>query len=131
MRPQNWPDLLATFLAEGASERFEWGTTDCALWACAWIAILTGTDHAESFRGTYDSEQGAALALGERGYASLQAIADDKLAACPVPLARRGDIVMHSGQLGVCNGRLSHFLAPVYGLTTAPTLECERAWRVD
>lgn len=47
--------LVADFLAKTASDPFEWGRNDCALWCADFVKECTGYDPAEPFRGTYNS----------------------------------------------------------------------------
>lgn len=55
------------YVGSAARERFVWGERDCALFVADWVAIIRGADPALSYRGLYDSEQGAALMMGARG----------------------------------------------------------------
>jgi len=62
---------LKTYLDRVAEDPFEWGTHDCALFAAACVAAMTGMDFAETYRGKYNSARGAATALGELGAGTL------------------------------------------------------------
>lgn len=132
MRREDWTGLLAAYIDEARSTPFAWGSHDCALFACGWLLIATGIDHAAPFRGRYNTERGSIRALKNRGYSGLEDIADRTLPRKPLAFAARGDIVLYAnGQsLGVCDGRMSHFVSP-QGLLTAETLACAAAWGID
>ena len=131
MRAPDWESLLAEYLAATAGKAFDWGEHDCGLWAGTWVLLCTGRDHVSRWRGRYRTPRGARAALTRLGYPGVGAVADEALPARPVPLARRGDLVLHpDGALGICGGRHSHFLADPAGLTALDTLACGRAWAV-
>lgn len=129
MRKEGWERLLEAHLHE--SSGFAWGERDCALWCAEWVRKATGNDLGTTWRGRYTTEAGAKRLMIRRGYDAPEEIADESLMSVPVPLARRGDIVLHptQGCLGICNGVYSHFLTGE-GPTRVETLACSRAWRV-
>lgn len=133
MRPENWPAVLNRHLDESKTLAFRWGEADCALWVSDYVKRVTGVDHAEAFRGRYRTAQGARMALRRAGYDGVERLAAARLPGVPIAFARRGDVVLHpDGQaLGICNGRVSHFLSVHGGLTDLPTLDCVKAWSVD
>ena len=55
----DWQARLAEVFTERASDAFEWGRNDCALFAADCIEAMTGLDPAAEYRGTYDDERGA------------------------------------------------------------------------
>lgn len=132
MRRAGWESLLAEYLAAGATTEFEWGERDCALWAGTWVLLCTGRDFLSPWTGRYRTARGSRAVMTRLGYPGVEAVADAALPARPVPLARRGDLVLHPhGALGVCAGLTGHFLTERDGLTALPTLACGRAWAVD
>ena len=50
LRRQDWPELLAAFLAARAGLAFSWGTQDCALLAADAVRLLTGVDAGAPWR---------------------------------------------------------------------------------
>lgn len=131
MRVPDWESLLAEYLAASAGTEFDWGEHDCALWAGTWVLLCTGRDFVSRWKGRYRTARGARVMMTRLGYRGPESVADEALPARPVPLARRGDLVLHpGGALGVCAGRRSHFLAEPAGLTALDTLACGRAWAV-
>ena len=130
MRTEGWESRLNDYIAAARAAEFVWGRNDCALWAAGWVLECTGLDLVTAWKGKYKTETGARRLIAKRGYSGLEAIADDGLNPTPVPLARRGDMVQHpQGPLGLCNGRLSHFLTDG-GVLEIETLACVRAWAV-
>lgn len=130
MRVSGWESLLAEYLQASRDREFAWGLNDCALWAANWVLLATGADFLSTWKGDYATARSAARLMRERGFASVADIADRHLPAKPVALAARGDLVLHpQGALGLCAGRLSHFVMAA-GLTAAETLACPKAWEV-
>jgi hypothetical protein len=124
--------MLAEYVEAARSTPFEWGTHDCALWAARWVRLCTGNDYVSDWEGYYRTERGAKIRMTRKGFSGVAAIASAHLPEKPVPLARRGDLVLHpiTESLGVCSGMRSHF-AGESGLVTIDTLACVRAWGVD
>lgn len=132
-RLPDWEDRLAAFLAERRDMPFAWGSNDCALFATACAAAITGEDRAASFRGRYDTREGAALALREIGAGTLVKTMDALFVVKPVGMAGRGDLVMARGAIGVCIGRSAMFVGEEgerAGLVTVPRSEWQKAWAV-
>lgn len=130
MRVPGWEGRLAAYIEAAQTEPFAWGSHDCALWAATWVQICTGGDYVSDWRGKYKTEAGAARLMLKRGYAGVEAIADDHLEEKPVRLAMRGDLVLHpSGALGICHGLRSLFVT-ADGLIAEKTLACPHAWGV-
>lgn len=131
MKNDGWELVLANYLREASGLSFVWGENDCALWASTFVDLITGSTHADEWRGLYDTEEGALALMQERGFADCAAIADSHLEETPIELAQRGSIVLHpSGALGICDGRRSFFLLQDRGITAFPTLSCPKAWVV-
>lgn len=132
MRFDGWEQKLRQYLDDSNSTVFEWGVHDCALWAADWVYIGTGNDFGQNWRGRYSTALGAQRLMKQRGFKDAAAIADSHFEPIPVRLARRGDLVLHDeGNLGICNGLRSLFLAQGGGLLACDTLQCVAAWRVD
>lgn len=128
MRAEGWEHSLADHV--GNPPAFEWGTSDCALWAASWVLKATGRDLAADWVGRYATEDELHDLMRERGYRLPSQIADSHLNRTPVRLAKRGDIVQHpDGALGVCAGVFSFFLTDG-GVTRVETPRCPRAWAV-
>ena len=94
----------------------------CAYFASGAVQAMTGTDLVASFRGrlTWARE-------------NLVAALDEVLERRGVSFARNGDLIMKDGNLGVCHGIGSMFMAMhegQTGLTVVPTLDCDKAWTV-
>lgn len=158
MRRVDWPERLAEFLVAAESRPFVWGETDCCLFVCDAVLVMTDFDLAAEYRGKYSSQLGAA-----RIFASLQpqrrtedaeeseslgllesfisgiAIAND-IREVPVLCAQRGDVVLFDQgepgdrgltSLGVVgmHGTHVHSTAET-GTAEIPIANCRRAWRI-
>ena len=134
----DWPERLQRYVKQNRDNPFEWGTFDCALFACNVVQELTGVDFAESFRGAYSDKRGAALALKAFAGGDLTATVEKNAKAygCPevsVRRARRGDVVLcrvdGMSALAICLGATFVAAGPD-GLTFHPMARAERAWSV-
>lgn len=131
MRIDGWENILYDYLNKSKDLCFEWGANDCALWASSFVDLITGSNYASDWRGLYNTEEGAASLMAERGFANCEAIADNYLQEKILKLASRGDLVLHeTGALGICAGRISYFLTPNSGLVAVMTRTCKKAWEV-
>lgn len=92
-RFSDWPERLALILESRAATPFQWGVQDCVTFAADVAQALTGVDLIARYRGTYDSEEGAAAIVGDIGLqAFLTVLMEENGAAeCPLPFAQRGD----------------------------------------
>lgn len=130
MRVRGWESILHAELQAAKDRPFIWGEHDCVTWVANVILALTGTDYMAEFRGTYDSQLGARRLIKEIG-GDLPGCVDGKLPSIPVPMARRGDVVLYENALGICCGVKSFFITQADGLQGIRTLQCEKAWRVE
>lgn len=147
VRHDFWEDALRTFLDNCAERRFEWGSHDCTLFAASAVERMTGVDFAEGLRGTYSDARSAAEVLRQHGAGTLL----KTVSAClgrhrHIGFAKRGDVVMHNGSLGICAGSMSLFVGQLdnfgqhlppdditegrEGLIPYPTSLCDRCWPV-
>lgn len=99
-RLPDWESRLHAFL-EGAFDRpHAYASHDCLVGLTAGVLeALTGEDHAAEHRGKYRSQAGAVRHLKRLGYASPEALLDDRLEAKPIAFAQRGDLVLVPGNL--------------------------------
>lgn len=133
MRRADWEQALADYLDGKREAAFAWGVCDCAMFAAGAIKAMTGVDPAADIRGKYKSQAGAGRAIKQRGCADLGEWVSGILEEIHPAHARRGDVVMDRGNLGICSGQIAYFIGEENGepgLVSRPVLECERAWRV-
>ena len=132
MRVEGWEQRLAAYIRDAEGKPFVWGERDCALWASGWVRQCTGADFVSEWEGRYKTERGAKGLIRKRGYRSVEDIADARLTAVPVMIARRGDLLLHphGDCLGICTGQRGYFLEMKAGLTSVDTLDCPKAWVV-
>ena len=137
----DWERRLHDFIAVNADRPFQWGEWDCALFATACAAALTGVDAAEAYRGTYSTRKGSAEALRRLGQGTLLQTVNANFEPKPVGLAQRGDLVWCDGSLGVCMGTVGLFVGEERlaektgvlmreGLIAIPRHQWVRAWTV-
>lgn len=140
MRTEHWEGALAEHLRVEIAKPFAWGEHDCALFTCGVIRLLTGTDPAAEFRGTYTTARGAAKVIrtaggGDLGDLASQLAARHGFAEVAPLFARRGDVVLVQTSAGFALAVVdldgTHALAPgVEAAVRVPLAECRRAWRI-
>lgn len=141
MRLPDWEERLSAFVAENMDRPFEWGRHDCALFATACAAAITGEDRAEQYRGTYSDRKGSARALRKLGKGTLLRTLSDLYPPKPAAKAMRGDIVWFAGSAGISLGAFGLFVGEERlaekagllmreGLVQVPRTLLTRAWAV-
>lgn len=133
IRRADWEQRLAAYLAGCEGAAFIWGKMDCALFAAGAVLAMTDFDPAAAFRGRYRSVAGSVRALRVHGAGTLEATIDSMFPERPIGFARRGDLVLHDGAVGVCVGDAAVFIgeeggAP--GLVRIARSGWTRAWSV-
>ncbi len=128
-RLPDWEARLAEYLASVLHTPHVYGDHDCALHGANAVFAQTGEDHGAPFRGRYSTALGAARALKKYGEGTLEATFDGRLSSVAPALARRGDLVLADGSIGVCVGGEAVFAGEA-GLTRIARPGWTRAWRV-
>lgn len=103
MKPGNFGTVLADFLASRRAMPFAWGTNDCITFPADLSVAFGFEDFIAAERGTWANALEAASVLLSAGYTDLAEMAEDRLEACPVAFAGRGDIglVRNEGKVGL------------------------------
>lgn len=130
MRCADWEAALSAYLAEHRNAALEWGVLDCGRFAAGAVEAMTGDNLLP--KGTYSTELGAAKVLRKAGFDTLAEYMDSVLPVTPLAMARRGDVVMSDGALGICIGAEGLFL-PIEGagLVRKYRREWSNAWAVN
>lgn len=132
-RLPDWEDRLVAFLTVHTDRPFAWGQWDCALYATACAAAITGEDRAAEYRGTYSTREGSAKALRELGKGTLIRTMDSLFDRKPMGMAQRGDLVWAENAVGVCIGAVAMFVGAEgshEGLVSIPRGSWQKAWAV-
>lgn len=103
---------------------FEWGAWDCF----AFVTEAAGVDVSHLPPRTYTTRIGAARYIKRQGFDSLAELMDSLMPERPVGFARRGDVLLKEGCLGICKGHYGVFLSCEGEWSRVSTFECERAW---
>lgn len=122
--------ILSDYIDRVAQRRHEYGVNDCLLMTAGAVELLTGVDHAEGFRGKYDS-----LAEGKRLIGtSLLRFVSDRLPAIEPVRAVDGDVgAVKQGReygFGIFIGPHLYVLT-VDGIGILPRSDAVKAFRVD
>lgn len=133
MRKETWPTDLAAFIESRMNTPFSWGVHDCTLFAADSALAMTGIDPAADFRGTYNSQIGAARIIVE--YGSFRNLVNTYMDGEINPkLAQRGDWVLveqdGAEALAVCAG-VNMVAAGLAGLVFRPMSDAITAWRIN
>lgn len=139
-RLPDWETRLHAALITRTSTHFEWGTHDCALFACDCVLAMTGVDIADWFRGKYRSRNGALRIMrkftGGYGLDSLaeKIAAQHRIHEVKMTEAKRGDIVLvdaNGPTLGIVSlDGIRGYAASPQGLTEFRVLSARRAWSI-
>lgn len=144
-RKDGWEGALKRWVNRAQNARWNPGAWDCCMAPCDAILEMTGVDCGARVRGKYTTMEGAALVVIRLHYpiASFEAAVAAEwthhgLVECPVPMARRGDVVMfdqpapHGVTWGIVDLTGIRFVAAgKEGLMWGPVAKCRRAWRVE
>lgn len=134
IRFPDWEARLSAYLAPLMDDAvFAWGSLDCALMVADAVLAMTGEDIASPFRGKYSTAAGSARALKRYGAGDLKSTFDTLLPPKPIGYARRGDVVMNDGAVGICIGGTALFIGErdgVDGLYRVDRAEWSHAWGV-
>lgn len=140
MRPEDWPQRLAWFVAERRGKGFDWASNNCGLLAADWLAELVDNDLAADYRARCATALGAKRLLAEAGgVAGLAAAvcARHGWAEVTPAMARRGDLALVEAEtpegsaeaLGVVLG--ATVMAPgATGAVFVPRRQLRRAWAI-
>lgn len=130
MRKHDWPEILTAKIIEWAAVPFEWGKTDCAMFVINVVNAMTDGSIVNRSIGMYETEFGAQRAILKLGD-SLESLVGERFGEPVRPaFAQRGDVVLCQSNLGICLGVNSAFRTPD-GIVYTPTLQCDKAWRVE
>lgn len=132
-RIPGWETALHDYIAALSGAVFNWGTLDCALFAAGAVQAMTGIDPAAAYRGRYSTAGGATRALKRYGAGSLEATIAQQFGEIQIGFARRGDLVLVDGMVGVCVGADAVFIGEADGepgLVRFPRASWARAWAV-
>lgn len=129
MRRGDWEAALSAYLAQHRNAALDWAEMDCGKFAAGAVEAMTGADF---LPGDYTTERGAMRVLKREGFATLADFMDATFSVVPNAMARRGDIVMCDGCLGVCIGADALFL-PLEGsgLVRRHRRDWSNAWAVN
>lgn len=134
IRFPDWEARLSAYLAPLMDDAvFQYGSLDCALMVADAALAMTGEDIAAPFRGKYSTAAGSARALKRYGAGDLKSTFDTLLPPKPIGYARRGDVVMNDGAVGICIGGTALFIGErdgVDGLYRVDRAEWSHAWGV-
>jgi len=90
VRFHDYPERLAEFIESRRSMPFEWGVTDCCLFAADGVLAQTGIDLAANWRGYSTAREAAGLIQRVGGLAAFAEALTEK----PVGRAFRGEVVL-------------------------------------
>lgn len=93
----DWPHQLTHAIGSHLAAPFQWGVSDCALFAGV-VAAMTGHDCLAG-ADAYRTERGARRALSKLGYRTVAALVADHFHEIDPALAQRGDLGYPAGAL--------------------------------
>lgn len=132
MRTASWTVMLHQYVEANRSRGFSLDEHNCAFFVADWIRLSVGVDPAADYRELPASGRKYLL----KDYPTLveAVMARHGWPVVAVAQAQRGDVVERVfGRrhcMGICVGEFSVFVGED-GLQMIPTLECQRAWRIE
>ena len=129
MRLSNWEHRLIEYISAKRHEPFAYGVNDCCYFISGAVEAMTGEDPMAEFRGKYDSEFGSLRALKEIGQGTLESTMDSKFQEIEIGNAKRGDIALFDGSVGVVMGSFAWFVSDDC-LERVPRSMWDKAWSV-
>lgn len=134
MRIEGWEKLLSEYLEAQATVPFEWGVSDCLMFAADAVKLITGIDPAEEARGRYNDVKSAAILSIETGIKT-EEIFDRHFERGDVAFSHRGDIVLketdRGATFGIVYGGKAVFKVDGVGLSYEPLMSVGISWRVE
>ena len=132
-RLPDWRPRLTAHLAELSDRPFAYGSHDCALFAAGCVAVMTGVDLADKYRGLYCTLKGGLKLLAQSGFDGPLAIVAARFAPIPTAFAQVGDIMVLDVDgvpaFGIDGGERIAVLQE-HGLAMAPREAAVAAYRV-
>lgn len=125
-------DCLIPYLKAQRNAKFEWGVNDCCLFASSCVHVVTGFDPMASWRGKYQTEQGAMRLLKKHGGGSIKTAFTRVFGEFKPRLnANSGDLVLIDTELGDALGVLQAcrvwVMSPT-GLISVPISKAKGCW---
>ena len=128
----DWRARLGAYLATEARTPFEYGRSDCALFAAGGLYAMTGSDPAANYRGRYTTLRGGLRILRKDGFRDHVERAATLLAEVSPQRARVGDIAVvetaDGPSLGVVQGEWVT-VRTMIGLGFVPVDQAKRVFR--
>lgn len=129
-RAMNRVYFLNAYIEAAKSKPFQPGRHDCALFAAAWVKMLTGRDLATEFRGQYRTLKDGKAQLQAHGYRDHIALAAATFGEVPLSSAVTGDLaVIGDDALGIVSGENVFALRP-HGVAVCQLTDATRIFRV-
>ena len=59
--------IVSQYIKQTYGDQWQWGQTDCGLWAAGWVKSVTGSDPCAAYRGTYSTPFGCRQVVQRNG----------------------------------------------------------------
>lgn len=109
-RVGDWELALYEYVVSVDGEPFEYGTRDCLMFAGGAVSAMTGEDPVADYRGTYSTDIGASKLLHKLADGTVEGLLDLNLPTIPIGFARRGDLALSDGSVGIVMGGFAIFI---------------------
>lgn len=132
-RLPDWDIRLAAVTSKHMALAGQWGVSDCLITVADAVRAVLGVDLAQTIRGKYKTEIGAAKLLKRRGYDTVEDALADRFAPVNRFSAQRGDVGVYERQGVFCAGYVTEYGFAVkteHGLEFVPVTDIKTAFRV-
>jgi len=109
-RVGDWELALYNYVVSVDGEPFEYGELDCVMFAAGAVDAMTGEDPVANHRNSYKNEIGASKLLHKLADGTVEGLLDLHLPTIPIGFARRGDLALFEGSVGIVMGGFAIFI---------------------
>lgn len=121
-----WVEFMQDSKAIASDLKLDWHNLNCLEWCCMWIEECTGQNPYDEVKEEASSLLGAASAIKNRGFQSLDQLIGSYLPSSPVGMLQQGDMVMVKTppEWGAEDGALAHLMPHGCALADPPFYWC-------
>jgi len=145
LRYSDWPERLSNFVRQRHDTPFEWGKSDCCLFALDAVQTINGSDPAHFFRGRYSTMRSAFKLLKEFSGGGVEETVEKIFMemGCkqvPLDLSNSGDVVLmevknvhpeaHGLTAGILFDKTMAIVQGTDGLVYVDNADIKKVWAI-
>ena len=145
LRYSDWPERLSNFILQRNNTPFEWGKSDCCLFALDAVQTINGSDPAHFFRGRYSTMRSAFKLLKEFSGGGVEETVEKIFMEMgrkqiPLDLSNSGDVVLmevknvhpeaHGLTAGILFDKTMAIVQGTDGLVYVDNADIKKVWAI-